>query len=550
MAIALVAQTVGNSAGVSNANQTITAAATTGNYLTLLYYRSGGLATGAVTSITDTGGNTWSVVDRGAVSGGTNTRTEVWKCQVSASPGTITVNSGTAQTNAWNVVEWSGVATSGEVDAKSPDNSATASSTICLTPTVNTTGSADLIVGVAHFGQTTTTLNTAGFNALTNSDDGAVGSGRGAYLLAAAAGTYNVQWTLGAAKAAGVITFALHAGADTSVPWIVAQARGVFRRPAFKARARQAQPIPPQVVVNTTQALPPQSQRQILPKTWRPKATPNATQPPTGPKFNGSYPVPPQPRAARAAPRLPRRARGAAQPLPVQVTVTAPAWIPTADSPRPRLPRVRRRVTPTPLPTVTIWIPQADSSRQFWRGKPRPRQAQPVPPAQAIVTFPGPLVPQARTSLRIPRYARAKARQAQPVPAQVVVTVTQLPPQPPRRALRPLLRPRGRATQPVRTAPVVTIQVLPPQPATRRRPWPWRHFGRGAQFIPAQQAITVVVPVTVTGSDRASTTVTGADTAGSTVAGSDRATAGVTSTDRPATTVTGSDRPTATISSG
>ncbi|HYS35673.1 MAG TPA: hypothetical protein VEO01_08585 [Pseudonocardiaceae bacterium] len=548
MAIALVAQTVGNSGGVSNANQAITAAATSGNYLTLLYYRSGGLATGAVTSITDTGGNTWSVIDRGAVSGGTNTRTEVWKCQVSASPGTITVNSGTAQTNAWNVVEWSGVATSGEVDAKSPDNSATASSTICLTPTVNTTGSADLIVGVAHFGQTTTTLNTAGFTALTNSDDGAVGSGRGAYLLAAASGTYNVQWTLGAAKAAGVITFALHAASDTSVPWIVAQARGVFRRPPFKARARQAQPIPAQVVVNTTQALPPQPRRRIRPTTWRPKATPNATQPPTGPKFNGSYPVPPQPRAARAAPRLPRRARGAAQPLPVQVTVTAPAWIPNSDSPRPRLPRVRRRVTPVPLPAVTVWIPQADSPRQFWRAKPRARGSQPVPPAQAIVTFPGPLVPQARTSLVVPPFLRAKARQAQPVLAQVVVTVTPVPQQQTRRALRPLLRTRPRATPPVRTAPVVTIQVLPPQPATRRRPWPWRHFGRGAQFIPAQQAITVVVPVTVTGSDRPSTTVTGADHAAATIAGTDKATGSVTSSDRSSATVSGSDRPTSTVS--
>ena len=58
----------------------------------------------------------------------------------------------------------------------------------------------------------------------------------------------------------------------------------------------------------------------------------------------------------------------------------------------------------------------------------------------------------------------------------------------------------------------------------------------------------VIVPVTVTGSDRATTTVTSADTASSTVAGADRATAGVTSTDRPAATVSGSDRPTSTVS--
>src|SRR6266705_993580 len=58
----------------------------------------------------------------------------------------------------------------------------------------------------------------------------------------------------------------------------------------------------------------------------------------------------------------------------------------------------------------------------------------------------------------------------------------------------------------------------------------------------------VVVPVTVTGSDRASTTVTGADRSAATVAGGDRATSGVTGSDRQAATVSGSDRPTSTVS--
>src|SRR6266705_5238024 len=71
-------------------------------------------------------------------------------------------------------------------------------------------------------------------------------------------------------------------------------------------------------------------------------------------------------------------------------------------------------------------------------------------------------------------------------------------------------------------------------PSRRGRFW-WTPSG-GVVVVP-----TVIVPVTVTGSDQATTTVTGADTASSTVAGTDRATAGVTSTDRSAATVTGAD---------
>jgi len=57
----------------------------------------------------------------------------------------------------------------------------------------------------------------------------------------------------------------------------------------------------------------------------------------------------------------------------------------------------------------------------------------------------------------------------------------------------------------------------------------------------------IIVPVTVTGSDRSTTTVTSADYAAATIAGNDRAAAGVTSSDRPTATVSGADRPTSTI---
>jgi hypothetical protein len=57
----------------------------------------------------------------------------------------------------------------------------------------------------------------------------------------------------------------------------------------------------------------------------------------------------------------------------------------------------------------------------------------------------------------------------------------------------------------------------------------------------------IVVPVTVTGTDRATATVTSSDT-GSGVTGTDRASASVSSTDRSSATVAGTDRPTSTVS--
>jgi len=290
------------------------------------------------------------------------------------------------------------------------------------------------------------------------------------------------------------------------------------RRPFLFGRRKRngaSQPLPAAAPAVTTQALPPQPRRRIRPITWRPKAKGHVTQPPTGPAFNGSYPIPPQYRTSNEArPNWPRtRRRGAQPPFAVTVTVTA-----------------------------------------------------------------GPLVPQARTSLRIPKFARAKARQAQPVPPQQTAVIISVPVQPPRRQLRPPVVPRGYSTIPVTVAVavppqprrrivrpllrprsriaapvppqviVVTAQTLPPQPATRRRPWPWHHFGRGAQYIPAQQAITIIVPVAVTGSDRPASTVTSSDT-GSGVTGTDRSTASVASSDRSSATVAGQDRATSTVTS-
>jgi hypothetical protein len=225
VAIAFVAQTVGS--GASSASQAITLSGTIGNLMLLCYARSGGLATGSITGITDTGGNTWAMITRGAVSGSSNTRIECWATIMTASPGTVTVASGTAQTNSWNANEWSGVATT-YADVASPDGSATTSSTTVTALSVTTTASADLVVAAAHFGQTTTSGLTGGWTALTDFDDAAVGSGRAAWQLAGAAGSVTgPSWTLGTAKAAGICTVSFFAAAvAAAIPDVTMAPRG------------------------------------------------------------------------------------------------------------------------------------------------------------------------------------------------------------------------------------------------------------------------------------------------------------------------------------
>jgi hypothetical protein len=67
-------------------------------------------------------------------------------------------------------------------------------------------------------------------------------------------------------------------------------------------------------------------------------------------------------------------------------------------------------------------------------------------------------------------------------------------------------------------------------------------------FTATGTAAGVIVPVTVTGTDRSTTTVTASDT-GSGVTGTDRASASVSGSDRPGSTITGSDQASATITS-
>lgn len=225
---ALVNQTVGSSAASLNATATIPASVA-GNNLFAFFARSGGLTTGAIASVTDSASQTWLRATRGAVSSVTNTRIELWYIENSASITSVTFSSTTSQTNAWNVLEFSGLLGSSSLDVASPDNSATASSTTAATPSITTSNASDLILAGWHFGQTTTSGLTSGWTALSNFDDTTVGSGRAAYQLASSTGSYSASLTLGAAKAAGVITAAFKASpGGVWVPTLISQSTGIF----------------------------------------------------------------------------------------------------------------------------------------------------------------------------------------------------------------------------------------------------------------------------------------------------------------------------------
>ena len=203
-----VTQNVGS--GVSSAVQAVAVTATTaGNFLIAIYARSGGLASGQLTSVVDSAGQAWSMITRGAASGGTNTRVEIWYRANSASITSITFTSATAQSNSWNVTEWSGVATATPVDVASPDGSSNLATATQTTPSITTLNPNDLVITGLHFPRATTTDPGAPWSLLTNFDDTTIGSGRAAYQIVSATGSFSATWVLGTAKNAGEFTVSL-----------------------------------------------------------------------------------------------------------------------------------------------------------------------------------------------------------------------------------------------------------------------------------------------------------------------------------------------------
>lgn len=205
----LVKQTTGSAVAGLTASPSVTS--TGGNMLLAFVTRGTGLATGAITTFTDSAGNTWTMLTRGAVSGATHSRIELWVAPNAAAITGISLASATSSTWAWNIIEVSGAAAASVLDVASTDGSGNASATSQPTPSITTTIDNDLILAGWHFAQTTSSGLTAGWTALTDYDDAAVGSGRAAYRVSPA-GSYSATLTLGVAKATGVITAAVKPG--------------------------------------------------------------------------------------------------------------------------------------------------------------------------------------------------------------------------------------------------------------------------------------------------------------------------------------------------
>lgn len=217
MTISLVNQAVG--AVDATNNTTFNYSASAGNFLVVFAGRSGGTATGAMTGVTDSASQTWTLATRGSVSGIQYSRIECWYIANTQAITSITLQSSTSQIYDWNVSEWSGVEDSSVLDVYSPDNSGMGSSgTTVLTPEITSTNANDLILAAFHCsGTDSTTKDTSAFTSLTAFDHTTLATGEAAYRIVSSTGNYNCQWTLGASHQAGYITVAFKAVAGLFV---------------------------------------------------------------------------------------------------------------------------------------------------------------------------------------------------------------------------------------------------------------------------------------------------------------------------------------------
>jgi hypothetical protein len=201
-----VKQRVGGTPAAAS-SLTVPIASGAGNALVATIAVQAGTTT-KVTGVTDSAGNPWTLGPVGLLSG-SNTRIEIWHSTAAAPVASVTVNLSAADLASANVSEWSGVAASQAVDAFAGQGNA--SSTTAATPAIATTNAHDLLLGAINFPRaSTSTLTTSGFTALDNFTASTV-SGRAAYQVVSAAGSYSLAWTLSAASPSGAALLALKA---------------------------------------------------------------------------------------------------------------------------------------------------------------------------------------------------------------------------------------------------------------------------------------------------------------------------------------------------
>lgn len=204
--VALVQQGVGTGSGVSSFVVKPPAATHAGDALVVAVALH--TATGVtVSSVRDSSGATWTKGPVGYLSG-TSSRVELWYRLAAPSVSSVTVKLSKSAKATANVTEWSGVASSGAVDASAGRGNA--SSKTASTPTV-TAGAGDLVIGAVNYpSSVTSTLATAGFSGLSDFTLSTAIHGRAAYVVAPSAAQYQATWSLsGTSGGSGGVILAL-----------------------------------------------------------------------------------------------------------------------------------------------------------------------------------------------------------------------------------------------------------------------------------------------------------------------------------------------------
>lgn len=212
MTIAIVGTPVTNEQSTTLSSPftyTVSKTTTGGNCLVALFAIASSSLT--VSSISDTGGNTWTNIAK-AVTSGNNNRVEAWYSPNAAAITSITVTMSGGLRCSTLLMEFSGVATSSVLDPATAVTTNSASTTTG-SPNITTVLAGTVVIsGKNHNLATTGSLTWSG--ATTNTH---VGSAAGreldsAYKIQTSAGTESITWTVGSTSL-GTLSFGLAAAA-------------------------------------------------------------------------------------------------------------------------------------------------------------------------------------------------------------------------------------------------------------------------------------------------------------------------------------------------
>jgi hypothetical protein len=178
--------------------------------------RASGTATGTMTGVTDTSGNTWVRATRGGVSGASNTRIEIWYCE-NYTPATTITGAGPSFISAWGVAGFSGLVNASSLDVATADYASGSAATTITAPSITTSQSDLIFAADSHTTDATGALQSPFIQLSTYSLNGG-GGGQAGYLIAPTAGTYTATWTQSTASSAGVAVVGFKAATVTGTP--------------------------------------------------------------------------------------------------------------------------------------------------------------------------------------------------------------------------------------------------------------------------------------------------------------------------------------------